>query len=143
MKLEDIYTAIAVDFVINENDLGHESIKTEKLWIKYITLYSQEKLRLEQRQSGRATLCSVKREYYSGQAAPEVYYKNPPKGPHVKTDAGLERAIARDEDVIAYDETTIVQRIKVDLLKATVDECKQRSYSLKAAVDHMRFLNGG
>ena len=55
----------------------------------------------------------------------------------------MERALASDADVIAYDETTTIQKMKVDVLKAAVDECKQRGYSIKGCLADIIFKNGG
>jgi hypothetical protein len=143
MKLEELYAEIAKDFPIKKSDLAGEAIKTSELWPKYIVLWTQERLKLEQRQSGRATLVAIKREYYSGNADPEVYKQKPFNGKSVKTDAGLDRAILSDPDVIAYDEGTIIQKVKVDALKSAVDECKQRVYVIKDLVKMKIFEDGG
>ena len=120
MKLDELFVEIAKDFPVDETDLKMEVLKTETLWAKYVKIYFLEKIMLEQRQAGRATLYSIKRLYHSGQAGAEVYKQNPPMGPFPKTDAGIDRIINIDQDVIAYDEGTIIQRAKVDALKAAM-----------------------
>lgn len=143
MLLSELYTEIANDFPIDNNDLGNESTKSTKLWIKYIKLWSDENLRLEKLQSGRNTLISIKREYYSGNASPEVYQAKPFNGRTPKSEGGLAKLIEADQDVIAYDESLIVQKQKVEVLVSCLDEVKRRGYAIKAAIDYTKFINGG
>ena len=142
MKLDELYKSIAEDFPINKADLGSEALKSTTLWIKYIKLWSEEKLRLEKIQSGRNSLIALKREYYSGNASAEVYRDKPFNGKTPKSEGGLAKLVDNDLDVIAYDEGLIVQRNKVEVLEATLDECKRRGYSIRAAIDMVKFENG-
>ena len=143
MLIAELYTEIAKDFPIDQTDLGGEAIKTTSIWVKYIKLWSEETLRLEKLQSGRNTLLSVKREYYSGNAPPEVYKANPFNGKTPKSDKGIQILIDNDLDVIQYDEGLIVQKNKVDILEAALDETKKRGYSKANAITMARFMNGG
>lgn len=143
MLLTELYTEIANDFPINNTDLGNEATKSTTLWIKYIKLWSDENLRMEKLQSGRSTLIALKREYYSGNASPEIYKANPFNGKSPKTEGGLQKLIENDTDVIAYDESLIVQKQKVEVLVSCLDECKRRGYAIRAAIDYTKFINGG
>ena len=143
MLLTDLYTEIAKDFPIDKSDLGNEATRSTMLWVKYIKYWSEEKLRWEKLQSGRNTLLSMKREYYSGNAPAEVYKEKPFNGKTPKSDRGIQILVENDIDVIQYDEGIIIQKNKVEVLEAALDECKRRGYAIRAAIDHMKFINGG
>lgn len=143
MKLEELYAQIKEDFPIDSGDLLGETTKTQQLWVKYIQLYSSEKLRLEKMYSSRATLISRLREYYSGNALPEVYKQKPYNGIIPKTENGLMKLVENDQELINYDDATLVQKQKVYVLEESVKECKQRGYSIANAISYTKFLNGG
>src|ERR1035437_8773437 len=143
MKLDELHIKIAKDFPIDNSDLGNEATKTTSLWVTYIKLWSDETLRLEKLQSGRNTLISTKREYYSGNASAAVYQANPFNGKTPKSDRGIQILIENDLDVIQYDEGLNVQKNKVQVLEAALDEWNRRGYGIKTAADVMRFMNGG
>ena|ERR1035437_5235818 len=143
MLIADLHIEIAKDFPIDQTDLGNESCKSTTLWVKYIKLWSDETLRLEKLQSGRNTLISVKREYYSGNAPAEVYKQNPFNGKTPKSDRGIQILVDNDLDVIAYDEGLIVQKNKVEVLEAALDETNKRGYNIANAITMVRFMNGG
>ena len=141
MLLNDLFGEISVDFPIEKTDLGGEALKSATLFIKYIKLYSDEKLRLAKLENERRTLENVKREYYSGNAHPDVY-KEKPFSIRIKTEAVMEKYINNDVDVIKYDEQIIVQKQKVEVLINCLDEVKRRGYSIRNAIDVMKFENG-
>lgn len=142
MKLKELLEKIAKDFPINPTDLQGESLRTSKLWINYITIWSEEKLRLEKMHFALKKLLSEKRNYYSGNALPEVYKSNPWNGKTPRTENGLQKLIEADKEVILYKEGQIVQKNKVEILEAALQECKQRGFSIKHAIDMLKFENG-
>ena len=142
MKLDELYQEIKKDFPIDERDLGNESLRTTQIWIKYIELYATENMRLEKMIAGRNTLISFKREYYSGNSPPEVYKEKPWNGKTPKSEGGLQALIQNDLDVIAYDEGLIVQKQKIEVLKSCHEEIKRRGFSIKSAIDMVKFMNG-
>lgn len=142
MQLTELYQEIKKDFPIDERDLGNESLRTTKIWIKYIELYATENMRLEKMIAGRNTLISTKREYYSGNAPAEVYKDKPWNGRVPKSEGGLQKLVDNDLDVIAYDEGLIVQQQKIEVLKSCHEEVKRRGYAIKSAIDMVKFMNG-
>ena len=143
MKLDELHQEISKDFPINKTALADEALKTTSLWCKYIKYWSDEKLRLEKMESGLSTLFSIKREYYSGNASPEVYQQKPFNGRTPKSDRGIQILMEADLDVIAYQEGLIVQKNKVEVLEACLAECKSRGYAIANAISMVKFENGG
>lgn len=141
MKLDELYTHIANDFVIEETEIGRESIKSGNLFIKYSRLWTEEKLKLEQLLNMKAGLINEKREYYSGNAPAEVY-KEKPFDIRLKTDSGIMKYVEADPEVIKYNDRIVIQGAKVDLLTECMKELKNRNYQLKVALDDLKFKNG-
>ena len=142
MKLEELYEMLSTDFTWDETDLGKEAARTSDLFIKYIKLWSDQNLKLEQLENQFQGLVRSKREYYSGNA-PASVYKAKPFDTRVKTDAGIQRYIDGDEDIITAKEKIIVQQQKVKVLEACLDEVKKRGFAISKAIDYYKFINGG
>lgn len=141
MKLEELYDEICKDFVIDETDLIGESVKSPKLFCKYIKLYSDNKMRLELLENKRKDLISKRREYYSGNASAEVY-KAKPFNNIIKSEVVMQKYLDNDEEVVKYDENLIIQREKVKILESCMKEINNRNYQIKNIVDMTKFLGG-
>ncbi len=143
MTLDELYKAIAEDFVIIQEDLGGEAIRTSKLWQKYTTLLSQEDTKLKMLELKKRKLIRAKAKAYSGGESPEFYKANPDiANKFYKTDAALFQAIDRDDDVITFDGQVLLQQQKVELLKNCLDECKRRGFNIKSGIEWHKFMNG-
>lgn len=140
-KLEEIYEMIGTDFQINDTEIVEETVRSSDLFIKYIQLWSNEKLRLQKLENNKKTLIIKKREYYSG-AAPAEEYKKKPFDLKIKTDGALQKYIDSDDEIIAFEEGIIVQRQKVEVLDACVKEIKNRGYQLKNIIEQRKFESG-
>jgi len=141
MKFDELYAMIAVDFRIDATNLGGESIRSSDLFMKYIKLYTDEKLRLEGLENNKKTLIANRRNYYLGNGTPEEYAANP-LDVKVKSSVLVEKMIDDDDEIIKYNQNLIIQREKVELLKACLNEIKQRGYNLKSAIEMLKFENG-
>jgi hypothetical protein len=141
MKLSELYEMIAEDFPVDKTNLGDESLKTAKMFSKYIRIWSEEKLILEKLKNNRKSLCTTKREYYSG-AAPASVYKEKPFDLKLKTDTIIQKYVDSDPDVTKYDEQIIIQMNKVEVLDNCLKEIKTRGYSIKNAIDMLKFEAG-
>lgn len=141
MTLEELYKAIAEDFTIDQSDLGGEAIRTTKIWQKYVTLLSQEKMKMELYDAKKRKLINEKRKYYTGNASPEVY-KEKPFNERLKTDSAIQKALDADDDIINLDLKIASARQKVELLENCLDECKRRGFGIKSAIDWHKFMSG-
>jgi len=140
-KLEEIYEMIATDFVINETQLVAETTRSSDLFIKYIRLWSNEKLKVQQLENRKNLLVRQKRAYYAGDGTPEEYKKKP-FALKIKTETEMQKYLAGDEDILAFEEGVIIQRQKVDILDACVKEIKGRGYQIKNIIEHKKFESG-
>ena len=141
MKLDELNEMISKDFPITGN-LGIEATRTSDLFVKYIKIYNNEKLKLESLKLKRKLLINEKREYYSGHAPAEVY-KEKPFDIRVKTEQGIQKYIDSDPDIIRYDEQIILQDIKVETASACIDEINRRGYHIKDRIKYEIYQNGG
>ena len=141
MKLDDLFKEIAVDFKIDEENLGHETIKTSDLFIKYIKYYTAAKLEVDLMDNNRKNLVSIKRDYYSGNAPPEVY-KDKPFDQKVKNETTMKHFLDNDPDIVLFDRNIIIATQQIEVLAACMDEIKRRGYALKSAIDYNKFLMG-
>ena len=141
MTLDELYANIDKDFSIDETDIGNESLRSANLFQKYIRLYTDSKLQLELLLNKRKNLICEKREYYAGNAAPEVY-KEKPFDLRIKTEAVMEKYLDSDIDIVKYDEKIVLQQEKVNALRACLETIKNRNFQIKNYIDYQKFING-
>lgn len=142
MLIDDLYTQIAKDFVIDSTDLIKESSKSADLFVKYIRMFSEESLKYEMMENKKKELLIKKRDYYAGNGTPEEY-KVKPFPLKLKTDTAINKYVESDPDIIKYDQKILIQKQIVSILKECMDEIKRRSFNIKNIVDYTRFINGG
>ena len=130
------------DFVWDEHNIARESSKTSELFVKYIQLWDDEKTILKKLKSNIAKLIIQKRNYYSGNGTPEEY-KEKPFNIKIRSDAGVQKYIDADEDVLGAKDQIEIQEQKVEILLACLDEIKRRGYALKTALEEHKFKAGG
>lgn len=141
MKLHEIHDQIDADLVIDKTELGDEALKNPKLFTKYLRIWSDEKMKMEIALIRIEALIQQKRDYYAGNGTPEEY-KEKPFDLKIKTEAGLNKYINGDADVIKEKEKIIIQEQKVKVLEKTLAQIKDRGFSIKHAIDHHKFLEG-
>lgn len=141
LSLEELFSNIQKDFQIDETDLGKEAVRTSDLFIKYIRMYSEQKLRLQLMENQKRKLYQKKYDYYSGNGTPEEY-KERPFDLKLKTVAGIQKHIETDPEVVSLDDKILFQNQKVEVLQECLKTIKSRGYEIKTALDHQKFLNG-
>lgn len=142
MKLDDIHAEIAKDFSqVNESDILNEYSKLTKLFTKYQRIKSDENVRLHYLINNKRRLIFEKRDYYSGNASPDVYAQKP-FNVRLKTDAAVQKYIDADQDIIDIDNRIAIQQEKVDTLVAAVWEIKNRKECIKGIQDQVKFESG-
>jgi hypothetical protein len=143
MTLEEIYQEIAKDFKIDQSNLGGEVIRiTADMFVKYIRLYSQVKTKVELLQNRRKLLVAERRDYYSGNASADVY-KAEPFDQVIKSETILQKFLDNDKKIVEYDDRIILEKQKLEVLQACVNEIKTLGFSIKTAIDDKKFMNGG
>ena len=133
---------LAEDFVWEESHIDGENAKTTKLWIKYIRIKTDEEFVVKIMENRLKGLIQSKRDYYSGNGTPEEYQAKP-FALKIKSDAGLNKYIEGDADVILAKEKIIIQKQKVEVLGSCMDEIRRRGWAIKSALEHIKYLSGG
>jgi hypothetical protein len=141
MKYDEIVEEIKKDFSFDKKDIGNETSKTLNLFQKYIRMWAEENKYAKKLELDKKKLEQIKRDYYSGNAPAEVY-KDKPFGKFVKTDSGIQRYIECDDDMLRIEEALSIQKQKIMIIEAALDERKSRSWDIKNAIENMKFLNG-
>lgn len=141
MTLDEIFAEIAQDFHIDPLDLAGESLKSSDLFVKYIRLYSESKLRVELLLNQQKNILANRRKYYSGDAEPSVYKENP-FGLKIKTEAVMRQYLDTDPEIVKANEKILIEQQKQEIYYGCLGEIKSRSYSIKSAIDMRKFEAG-
>lgn len=140
MKLEEILQEMEKDSEIEKDRLDHESLKTPKLHSKWLKIYSGEKRVLNQLKTQLVQLTKEKEEYYGGKSDASVYREKPF---HLKLLKGdIPKYISSDPDIVKITSAIDVQDEKVYIIQEYIKQINQRGYSIKAALDFMRWTSG-
>jgi hypothetical protein len=142
LTLDEIFTDITNDFKIDPTNLGGEALRTSTgLFPKYIKEYSQCKLRVELLENQKKNILASRRRYYSGDATPEEYQKNP-FNLKIKNESVMKQYLENDPDIVKADEKILIEQQKVEIFYGCLEEIKRRGYSIKVAVDMTKFEAG-
>ena len=142
--LEQIIEWWKVDTVIDNTDLGNESIKIPKLHAKYYEQYCKEKLILTKSEHEYYTLAKIKNDYYRGRMSREElaqYGWEQFQLRVVKED--LEFYIKADPDLQAALMKLSLQQEKVSFLKEIVNSLHGRGFQISSAISFIKWTNGG
>lgn len=140
--LDEIFLEITNDFKIDPTNLGGEALRTStNLFPKYIREYSQAKLKVELLENQKKNLLASRRRYYSGDATPEEYQKNP-FNLKIKSEAIMRQYLENDPLIVKSDEKILIEQQKVEIYYGCLEEIKRRGYAIKSGIDMLKFENG-
>ena len=143
MLIEEIRKMVGKDLPMDKTELDVESIKTPQLHNKYLILYSDEKLILGKFQSDYNVLKKDKWLYYTGKISQEELEERnwePFDLNILKTD--IDTFIDSDEDIIRLSNRILLQKEKVSYLENVIKIVNNRQWSIRSAIDWLRFTNG-
>lgn len=144
MKLDEIFKLWAEDAEVDRQDLGEEALKISKLHHKYHQIFTYEKLTLRKLEVEFKTLKQDKHEFYTEGPTKETQLKGwnlPPRGKVLKADVST--YIEADKDIIDLTLRIGIQHEKITLLESILKTIQNRGYNLRAAIDWVRYTNGG
>jgi hypothetical protein len=131
------------DLEIDKTELDTESLKTPQLHNKYLIMYSQEKLKLEQLLSEKKIKRKNKWLYYTGKMSEEqlrFYGWEPFDLSILKTD--VDRFIDADDEIIKLSAKITLQQEIVDYLEGVIKIVSNRQWNIRAALDWIKFTQG-
>lgn len=143
MNINELYEMVKEDLEIDKTELDIESLRTPQLHNKYLILYSQEKLKLEQLLSQRKITRRDKWLYYTGKMSEEELESRgwePFDLVILKTD--VDRFIDADDVIIKLGAKIILQQELTNYLESIVKIISNRQWNIRAALDWIKFTQG-
>ena len=132
------------DAVIDETELGSESIKIPQLHNKYLVLMQDEKFALQQMNIQFYQMKRLKWEYYTGKMDKETLDElgwQPFQLNVLKKD--LDLYFDADEDLVELKGKIIYQESKIDFLENTLKTLNNRNWVIRNAIEWNKFTQGG
>jgi|TARA_R100001377_G_scaffold84592_1_gene68503 hypothetical protein len=143
MNIESLRTMVQLDLEIDESNLHTESIKTPQLHNKYLVFYQNSKLELEKLELEEKILKKDKWLYYTGKIGQddlESYGWEPFDYNILKTDVPM--FIDADKDIQKIRAKNSLQRMLVDYLENVIKIITGRQWSIKSAIEWIKFTQG-
>ena len=140
MKLSEIEQEIEKDSVIDDTRLEHESLRIPMLQAKYYRFFLAE---LRELKAAEYELGIVRKErtfYYMGKAPDEVYRQEPMDFKVLKSD--LDLYMDADEKYVRARTRFDLQKAKTELLEGFIKTLNNRSFTIKNAIEYMKFKAG-
>lgn len=144
MKLSDIQEEWSKDSIINETNLGQESVRVPTLHAKYITYLSKNKLLLRKAESDYFNTRRLKYRYYRGEMSREElagleweqFQGNKPLKNEMDEFLQCDKDLNDLQDKIEYYKTVVYT------LEQIIRSINSRTWDIKTAVEWTKFTNG-
>ena len=144
MKTEEIFELWEKDSHIDKTELDDESLKIPKLHHKYYQILIGERVRLRNLENEMKSLKLEKYEFFTQGHNEETKSKGwrlPPKGMILKADIPM--YMEADKEIIDLSLKIGIQQEKLELLESIIKTLNNRGYNIRAAIDFIKFTNGG
>jgi hypothetical protein len=142
-KLEDLMEQWKKDCAIDQTDLATESMKIPMLHAKYYEYYSKENLLLSKVEHDYRQLLKLKFEYYSGKMSDEEIQEYGWEQIDIKiVRKDIDIYIDADPDVVTMLLKIALQREKVEFLKDVIKSIHNRNFTIRAALDFIKWSSG-
>lgn len=143
MNLEQIHKLWEVDSVIDKSSLIDESLKKPLLHFKYYKILIEETIVLKKMENDLKQLKLDKYVFYADGPTKETQQKQwiyPVKGIILKKD--VPSYVDADPDIIESNIKTEIQQQKVDYLISIIKTVSDRDWSIKNAIEVIKFNAG-
>ena len=143
MNLSDYRKHAENDLLIDETELGSESLKAPQLHSKYLNFLSDEKLKLAKFEHEFKVLRRKKWLYYTGKISQEELEEEgwePFQLNILKTD--LDKFLESDDDIQRMDIRIKYSQSCVDYLQEIIKIINNRQWNIRSAIDWLKFTNG-
>ena len=142
MNLEQLKEESRKDLIIeNEEQLGSETLKNQKIKIKYLDQRSRFQLLLQKSNGDYQRMYRQKWEYYGGKSDAKVYVAKPFDLKVLKTDLGV--YINSDDDIIDIELKIEYYETLLQFIDGIIKSIDNRSWDIKHAQDWKKFVAGG
>lgn len=140
MELEELKQQIQDDLKLDLYNLDEDALATPKLYGKYLSILSDEALRLKRITNTYRKLKLERWKYYSGKQSNTYYTKHPLDEKILKTD--IPNYMEADEMMIRAEELLEEQKIKVKLIEECMKQLANRSFQIRDAIEWRKFQDG-
>jgi len=143
MTLSEIHESWKKDAEIDPNELGKESNEIPKLHAKYLKELSNNRFQLRQEKQKLKKLEFDKYEYFSGRmSTDELQRRKWRPFPHKILKNDIDRYMNGDDDILKQRNQVSELEEKVNTLESIIDNINRRSFTIKNAIEFMKFTNG-
>ena len=132
-----------IDLKMDETELEIESMKTPQIHNKYLIIFTDEKLIFGKMKSDMYRLKKDKWLYYTGKMSQEEldeYGWGTFDLNILKSD--IDKFLDADEDIIKLSNRILLQKEKVDYLENIIKIINNRQWSIRSAIDWLKFTSG-
>lgn len=141
MKLNELIAESEKDAVIDRTCLDSESLRTPELVNKYLKELMHDKLAYRTLKIEYDEVELERWKYYTGKAEPEVYKKEPFDFKVLRGD--IDKFLNADKYIVEKKKKLAILEEKIRFLEETIKTMNNRNFTIKNAVDWMRFTMGG
>lgn len=142
MTIDDLKKEWAIDCVV-EDDLGAAAIRTPMLHSKYLDHLIAARLKLTQLQHQKAELRAAKGKYFRGEMTKEeLDERNWQQWQYRTLKADMQEVLDADGDLQKITAREEYMKAMLYFLESVLNEIKNRNWSIRAAIDYMKFRAG-
>ena len=141
MNLDQLKEESRKDLIIeNEEQLGSESLKNQKIKTKYLDQRSRFQLLLQKANGDYQRMYREKWEYYGGKADVKVYVAKPFDLKVLKNDLAM--YISSDEEIIELMDKIGYLEIVIKYIDGVIKSIDNRGWDIKNAIEWKKFEAG-
>ena len=141
MNLDQLKEESRKDLIIeNKEQLGSESLKNQKIKIKYLDQRSRFQLLLQKANGDYQRMYRQKWEYYGGKADVKIYVSKPFDLKVLKNDLAM--YISSDEEIIQLMDKIGYLEIVIKYLEGIIKSIDNRGWDIKNAIEWKKFEAG-
>ena len=141
MNLDQLKDEARKDLIIeNEEQLGSESLKNQKIKAKYLEQRTRFQLLLQKANGDYQRMYREKWEYYGGKADAKVYAAKPFDMKVLKTDLGM--YINSDDDIIELQAKISYYEVVIKFIDGVIKSIDNRGWDIRNAQDWKKFEAG-
>ena len=140
VDITELFGEVESDLKVDDTQLDFEATKNPLIAAKYLKHLSHSNMAYARLLSRYNKLKLDKRQYYLGQASPEVYKKKPF---HLKlTKSEVDQYLDADEELRLIQEKLEILKVNVSYLEGIVKAINTRSWDIRNAIEYRKFMVG-
>lgn len=143
MKLEDIKEIAKKDLIIDDTLLDDETLRSVTLLGKWSEILHEEELHYLKYDREFKSELRFKLKYYKGKCTrTELKEKNLSQFLENLNNTDLNRYLESDNELSELKLKADFQKKKIELIRNYMDAIKQRTWSIKNAIEYRKFIGG-